>query len=402
MYSEKDTSGLWDNAELEHLYDDIQILEDDEKLGEEERLSEAVPALLSWFDRHARVLPWREEPTPYRVWISEIMLQQTRVEAVKPYFERFLRAFPDIGALAAAEEDRLLKMWEGLGYYNRVRNLQRAAQDIIDRFGGEMPADYEDLLSLPGIGSYTAGAVSSIAFGKKVPAVDGNVLRVISRVTASRKDIAESSTKKQMELLLMKIMPEVRPGAFNQALMEVGATVCIPRGEPLCGECPFRSLCLSHRHDFTGEIPVKKAAKARKIEERTVFLLHDGRRVLVRKRPAKGLLAGLYEFPNALGWLDEQEIKAQVRELLATEVMKTEDERSIADIQWDIMPAGDATHIFSHVEWRMKGYLIRVSKGSLPVEFAADVDELKTEKAIPNAFMSYTRKIMELLEKCEK
>lgn len=402
MYTEKETSGLWENTELEHLYDEIQILEDDEKLDEEERLRTAVPALLSWFDCNARILPWREEPTPYRVWISEIMLQQTRVEAVKPYFERFLQAFPNVEALAAAEEDRLLKMWEGLGYYNRVRNLQRAAQEIIDRFDGEMPADYEELLSLPGIGSYTAGAVSSIAFGKKVPAVDGNVLRVISRVTASRRDIAEGSTKKQMEVTLGKVMPEDRPGAFNQALMEVGATVCIPRGEPMCGECPFRSLCLSQRYDFTGEIPVKKTARARKIEERTVFLLHDGWRVLVRKRPAKGLLAGLYEFPNVLGWLDEQEIEAQVKDLLADEVMKTESERSNPDIQWDIRPAGDATHVFSHVEWRMKGYLIRVTKGSLPVEFAADADELKTEKAIPNAFMSYTRKIMGLLEKCEK
>lgn len=412
MYRENIRHDLWENSEFEHLYDDVQILEDQENFTEEERLKKAVPALLFWFDRHARILPWREEPTPYRVWISEIMLQQTRVEAVKPYFERFLQAFPDIEALAAAEEDRLLKMWEGLGYYNRVRNLQKAAQEILNRFGGQMPGDYEELQTLPGIGSYTAGAVSSIAFGRKAPAVDGNVLRVISRVTASRRDIAEAATKKQMETLLLTVMPEDKPGEFNQALMEVGATVCIPRGEPLCGECPFSSLCLGYRHGLTGEIPVKKAAKARRIEERTVFLVYDGERVLVRKRPAKGLLAGLYEFPNEIGWLDDQGVEEQTEKLLGESGEAKErkhagdaaDERICpsASVRLDITPAGEATHIFSHVEWHMKGYLIRVPKGSIPVEFAADASELKNEKAIPNAFMSYTRKIMDLLENGEK
>ncbi len=404
MFDRELNKAKWEyNTELEHLYDDLQILEDNEELDEKERLKAAVPALLSWFDRHARVLPWREEPTPYRVWVSEIMLQQTRVEAVKPYFERFLQALPEIATLAVAEEDRLLKLWEGLGYYNRVRNLKKAAQEIITRFGGEMPADYHELLSLPGIGSYTAGAVASIAFGKKIPAVDGNVLRVISRVLGSRKDIAQEKTKKQMEELLWEVMPEDKPGEFNQALMEVGATVCIPRGEPLCGECPFRSLCLACRHELTGEIPVKKAAKARRIEERTVFLVHDGERVLVRKRPAKGLLAGLYEFPNELGWLEEEEIKKQAGKLLGegTPAETLGDETRVA-LRMDISAAGEATHIFSHVEWRMKGYLIRVSGGNLPVALAADLQELQMEKAIPNAFISYTQKIMELLIKDRK
>ncbi|MBQ4563569.1 MAG: A/G-specific adenine glycosylase [Lachnospiraceae bacterium] len=388
MHREKDTHDSWIAQEFEHLYDEVQILEETEEFTDEERLKKAVPALLSWFGRHARVLPWREEPTPYRVWISEIMLQQTRVEAVKPYFERFLQAFPSVEALAAAEEDRLLKMWEGLGYYNRARNLQRAAKEILDRYDGKMPGDYAELQTLPGIGSYTAGAVSSIAFGRKVPAVDGNVLRVISRVTASRKDITDVATKKQMEALLLNVMPEKTPGEFNQALMEVGATVCIPRGEPLCGECPFESLCLAGRHKLTGEIPVKKAQKARRVEQRTILLFHDGERVFVRKRPAKGLLAGLYEFPNETSWLTEQEIKERAKRMTAG---------------WqDITFAGDATHIFSHVEWHMKGYLIRVPKGSIPVEFAADVGQLKTQKAIPNAFILYTRKIMGILEKNEK
>ena len=391
--SNREFETRWDEAaEILHLYDDVQILEDEEKFTEEERLKAAVPALLSWFDRNARILPWREEPLPYYVWVSEIMLQQTRVEAVKPYFERFLKALPEVGALAEADEDRLLKLWEGLGYYNRVRNMKKAAGEIVERYGGEMPSRYHELLSLPGIGSYTAGAISSIAFGQKVPAVDGNVLRVISRVIESRSDIAKDSTKKEMEALLLRVMPEDKPGEFNQALMEVGATVCIPRGEPLCGECPFKSLCLSRRRGTTGEIPVKTAAKVRRIEERTVFLIHDGERVLVIKRPEKGLLAGLYEFPNVSGWLGEEEIKEQVCELIKAKSVQRVGEENVT-----VVPAGEATHIFSHVEWRMKGYLIRVPY--LPEETATDIDRLKTEKAIPNAFIVYTRKIIELLEK---
>ena len=384
-------------AELLHLYDDVQILEDDEKFTEEERLKAAVPALLSWFDRNARILPWREEPLPYYVWVSEIMLQQTRVEAVKPYFERFLKALPEIRALAEADEDRLLKLWEGLGYYNRVRNMKKAAGEIVERYGGEMPSQYHELLSLPGIGSYTAGAISSIAFGKKVPAVDGNVLRVISRVIESRNDIAKDTTKKEMETLLLRVMPEDKPGEFNQALMEVGATVCIPRGEPLCEECPFKSLCLSCLHGTTGEIPVKTAAKARRIEERTVLLIHDGKRVLVRKRPEKGLLAGLYEFPNVLGWLGEEEIKTQVCVLLEPDSAQKNGIENAT-----VVPAGEATHIFSHVEWRMKGYLIRVPSDCLTKEKATGIEQLKTEKAIPNAFAAYTRKITEILNDDEK
>lgn len=316
---------------------------------------------------------------------------------MKPYFERFLKALPEIKALAEADEDRLLKLWEGLGYYNRVRNMKKAAGEIVERYGGEMPSQYHELLSLPGIGSYTAGAISSIAFGKKVPAVDGNVLRVISRVIESRNDIAKDTTKKEMEALLLRVMPEDKPGEFNQALMEVGATVCIPRGEPLCGQCPFNSLCLSYRHGMTGEIPVKAAAKARRIEERSVFLIHDGEQVLVRKRPEKGLLAGLYEFPNILGSLDDEEIKKQVCGLLEPESVQKSGMENVT-----VVPAGEATHIFSHVEWRMKGYLIRVSSDSLPKETATDIEQLKTEKAIPNAFVAYTRKIIELLEKDRK
>jgi A/G-specific adenine glycosylase len=368
-----------------HLYDDVQLLEGNENFSDEERLSAAVPALLSWFFGHARILPWRENPTPYRVWLSEIMLQQTRVEAVKPYFERFLAAIPDIRSLAEVDEERLLKLWEGLGYYNRARNLSRAASEIMGNWGGEMPSSYEKLLTLPGIGSYTAGAIASIAFGQKVPAVDGNVLRVISRVTASRKDIAEATTKKNMEELLLKIMPEDEPGAFNQALMEVGATVCIPRGKPICEECPFSTLCLAYHQELTEEIPVKKAAKARKVEERTVLLLHDEHRVLLQKRQEKGLLAGMYEYPNALGWLSHDEVTAYAAELLSGERPKT------------VQEGPEAVHIFSHVEWKMRGYLISIQKEAAENLLMADVKELKETFAIPNAFKAYTEKIVELL-----
>ena len=205
-----------------------------------ENLEQIVQPLLRWFDQNARILPWRDQPTPYRVWVSEIMLQQTRVEAVKPFYQRFMEALPDIQTLANCEEEELLKLWEGLGYYNRVRNMQIAARTVIEEYGGKLPDDYLELQQLKGIGSYTAGAIASIAYGKVAPAVDGNVLRVISRVTLSREDILKQSVKRGMEQAIVEIMPADRPGAFNQALMELGAMVCVPNGEPHCKSCPLK------------------------------------------------------------------------------------------------------------------------------------------------------------------
>ena len=285
--------------------------------------------LLRWFAGHARVLPWRDDSSPYRVWVSEIMLQQTRVEAVKPYFERFIRVLPTVADLAECPEDELLKLWEGLGYYNRVRNMQKAAIQVMEEYGGELPDTYEELLKLKGIGQYTAGAVASIAYGRYVPAVDGNVLRVLSRVTADDTDIMCQSFKTAVRDALMQMFAGLTvsetlrarlfrgnvPGAVNQALMELGATVCLPNGVPLCGDCPWEGDCLARQEGRTGELPVRSRTKVRRCEDRTVLIIRDGDRVAIRKRPQKGLLAGLYELPNVEGHLDEDEVLALVKRM---------------------------------------------------------------------------------------
>ena len=313
-----------------------------------------VQPLQDWFGGHARVLPWREEPRPYYVWISEIMLQQTRVEAVKGYFERFITELPDVKALAECEEDKLLKLWEGLGYYNRVRNLNAAAIQIMEAYDGRIPDDYQELLKLKGIGHYTAGAIASIAYGKPVPAVDGNVLRVISRVTCDDSDIMKQSVRNHMEEKLAEIMQAehtaVIPGVFNQALMELGATVCVPNGMPHCMECPWQNLCEAKKRGCIESLPVKKKAKSRRIEEMTVLVIRDDEKVAIHKRSASGLLAGLYELPNLPGHMDTEAVLSYIREL------------GYAPIR--ITPLADAKHIFSHVEWRMKGYVVSIEEST--------------------------------------
>lgn len=343
-------------------------------------LEEIVRPLLGWYDRNARILPWRSEPTPYRVWVSEIMLQQTRVEAVKPYFERFTGELGGVRELAECPEDQLLKLWEGLGYYNRVRNMQKAAVVVMEQYGGELPADYGKLLSLPGIGPYTAGAIASIAFGLPVPAVDGNVLRVLSRVTLCGDDILRQSVKSRWEKDTARILPKDRPGDFNQALMELGAVVCVPNGLPKCEECPLKELCRARAEGCAAEYPKKTPKKARKIEERTVLVLQKGGRTAIRKRAPEGLLAGLYELPNLPGRLTEQEVAAYVREkgLSPAGIQKIE----------------EAKHIFSHVEWHMAGYLVYVEElaGREGEEFI--FVEPETQEAgypIPSAFRAYRK-----------
>ena len=251
------------------------------------------PALLHWFHANHRILPFRSDPTPYHVWLSEIMLQQTRVSAALPYYERFLAALPDIPALAACEEEKLHKLWEGLGYYSRVRNLQKAAKLVCAQYGGELPADYDALRALPGIGDYTAGAIASISFGLPVPAVDGNVLRVFSRLYNDDRLITDPKVKRAFTARVMEHQPPAAPGDYNQALMELGALVCVPNGAPLCAQCPLSHLCAAHAAGTALTLPRKAAPKARRIEPVTLALVRSPEGVLLQQRPEKGLLAGL-------------------------------------------------------------------------------------------------------------
>ncbi|MDU6265080.1 MAG: A/G-specific adenine glycosylase [Anaerocolumna aminovalerica] len=307
--------------------------------------SETVEFLLDWYDLNRRFLPWREEPRPYYVWISEIMLQQTRVEAVKVYFERFISTLPSIKDLADCEEEKLLKLWEGLGYYNRVRNLQKTAKIIVEEYNGQMPADYDKLLQLPGIGPYTAGAIASISFQIPEPAVDGNVLRVMKRVAGSFDDITKAPVKKQMENDLREIIPRDRPGDFNQSIMDLGATVCIPNGKPLCDKCPIIHLCNGFQKGIQMLIPVKPEKKPRKIEDRTILLMEFDNRYAIRKRGSKGLLARLWELPGLDGKLSVMAVE---------EILLREGYRNFT-----IQPLGEGKHIFSHIEWHMVGYHIK-------------------------------------------
>lgn len=300
--------------------------------------------LLAWYRKNARVLPWREDPSPYHVWVSEIMLQQTRVEAVRPYFARFLSALPDLESLASAEEETLLKLWEGLGYYNRVKNMQKAARLALEKYGG-IPDTVPELLTLPGIGPYTAGAVASIAFGQPEPAVDGNVLRVMTRLLAYEADITSAAVRRELGEALRPQLAE-DPSAFNQALMELGAVVCLPNGAPKCGQCPVASLCRAHQQGEELRYPPKKAKKERKIVQKTIFLFERDGKTAVYRRPEHGLLSGMWGFPEAEDWLEPEETGLWL------------EERGF-DVS-EIEPLGEAKHIFSHLEWHMTGYRVRL------------------------------------------
>ncbi len=342
-----------------------------------ERLGSRAEDLLVWFAQNARDLPWRKEPTPYHVWVSEIMLQQTRVEAVKPFYTRFVTELPDIKALADCPEERLLKLWEGLGYYSRVRNMQKAAKKVVESYDGKLPADRDQLLALPGFGPYTSGSVASIAYGLRAPAVDGNVLRVITRMYGDRSDIKKTQTRKAVEAIVTEAMPEGSAGAFNQALMEIGATVCVPNGDPACAICPLARSCKAGQDGSWSEIPVKTAKTPRRIEARTVLVVRDGVKTWIRRRPEKGLLAGLYELPSLDGHRTPDEVLEELKRL------------GLAPVR--IQPLREAKHIFSHVEWRMIGFMILVESlddthGLLCVE----PQRTEEEYPIPAAFRAYT------------
>ena len=366
---------------------DCKVTKDSIEIGQEvpvifrnENLKEMSKPLVEWYRNQKRDLPWRDDINADKVWVSEIMLQQTRVEAVKPYYARFLNAFPTIRDLAEAEEDLLLKMWEGLGYYNRVRNMQKAAQQVMVDYHGEFPSTYEEIRSLTGIGNYTAGAISSFAFGIPKPAVDGNVLRVISRLTASYEDIMKASVRERVEEELEELIPVDAASDFNQGLIELGAIVCVPNGAPKCSECPLAHLCKAHEQGIELELPVKSKAKERRIEKKTVFIFQDGDHVAIKKRPAKGLLAGLYELPNVEGHLTEDE------------AIKYSKQIGLSPLR--IQKLEDGKHIFSHVEWHMIGYRIRVDeleKSCTEKMLFIHPEEIQEEYPIPAAFETYVR-----------
>ena len=351
-----------------------------------ELLTAAVPPLIEWYEKNRRTeLPWRRDISPYRVWISEIMLQQTRIETVIPYYLRFLQRLPDVSALAAVPDDELMKLWEGLGYYSRARNLKKAADVVMKEHGGELPRKAEELRRLPGIGDYTAGAIASIACGEPEPAVDGNVLRVLARLTESSDDVTKEKTKKLAAERLRQVYPSGRAaGLLTEGLMELGETVCIPNGTPLCAHCPWNWLCLCRKHGTTSVFPVRAEKKERKTEELTVLLLErDGAFALCR-RPSVGLLAGLWQLPNVPGILTEDEVLHAVDRL--------------GLIPEDCRAAGHGRHLFTHVEWRMTGWHILCRRTEDDAEnglFWFSPEEIRTGVALPSAFRIWREKITE-------
>ena len=330
-------------------------------------LLEQLPALLlPWYGENRRQLPWRRDREPYHVWLSEIMLQQTRVEAVKGYYERFLQVLPTVEALANATEDQLLKLWEGLGYYSRVRNLQKAAREILEI--GSFPTDYKGLLHLSGIGPYTAGAIASICFEEPVAAVDGNVIRVLSRYLGKHIERQEAADS------LEPVYPIGNCGDFTQALMELGATICIPNGTAHCDNCPLYQLCVARAQGKQSEFPHKKPKKQRRVEYRTVFLLQCGDRLAVCKRPGKGLLAGMWQFPDTEGHLSMSEAFS-----LAT--------------QWGVVPQSpvlelEREHIFTHVEWKLRGIWLNCDNMPPDLQWYSR-EEIEESIGLPTAYRQF-------------
>ncbi|MGM9549150.1 MAG: A/G-specific adenine glycosylase [Faecousia sp.] len=326
--------------------------------------------LLPWYREQHRELPWRETREPYHIWLSEIMLQQTRVEAVKGYYARFLAALPTVEALADCDDDTLHKLWEGLGYYSRVRNLKKAAQVIVDQYGGVFPREYGRVLALPGIGEYTAGAICSIAFDQPTPAVDGNVLRVFSRLTDDPAPIDLPAVKAGVRERLAAVYPR-EAGDFTQALMELGATVCGPNRKPECGSCPCRELCLGCRNGTAKALPVKSPKKERRQEDRTVFILRCGGRYALQKRPDTGLLAGLWQFPNVAGHLDTHHALAEAERmgLRPREILREVSRK----------------HIFTHIQWNMKGIYLEVAEATGGFSWFT-AEQIDAQAALPTAF----------------
>ena len=331
-------------------------------------------SLLDWYDQSKRILPWRDNPNPYHVWISEIMLQQTRVETVIPYFNRFIQELPTIYDLSVVDDDRLNKLWEGLGYYSRVRNLKKAAITIMNEFGGQIPQNQKELESLSGIGPYTSGAVLSIAFNKKYTAVDGNVLRVFARILGIRENIKEPLIKKEIKDNVEKLLPMKRVGDFNQGLMEIGATVCLPNGAPTCSVCPFNNICVAYNKGLINEIPAKQQKKKKREEDITVFVIRYNDEFAIEQRPSSGLLAGLFQFPYIEGHKNHREVSALFP---GAKVQRIQ----------------DGKHIFSHIVWHQIGYEIKVDNKFDKYIWTSKSD-IESTYSIPTAFKVYKKYIL--------
>ncbi len=337
----------------------------------EEIYSELPHTLVAWYERSHRDLPWRQDREPYHIWLSEIMLQQTRVEAVKGYYTRFLERLPTIASLAQADDALVQKLWEGLGYYSRARNLKKAAQVIMERYGGVFPGEYEQVLSLPGIGEYTAGAICSIAFDQPTPAVDGNVLRLCARLTEDTTPVDLPAHKAALRAALAKVYPQ-QGGTFTQALMELGATVCGPNRKPDCVQCPCAAFCRGFQNGTVESVPVRLPKRARREEERTVFILRCGELYAVEKRENDaGLLAGLWQFPNCEGKLTLEQAMdwARSAELHPTQILRQVERK----------------HIFTHIQWNMRGFYMEVAQpqGSFVWRTAQQIAD---DTALPTAF----------------
>lgn len=338
-----------------------------------ERMEQLAPLLLPWYREHRRDLPWRKDRQPYHIWLSEIMLQQTRVEAVKGYYTRFLQALPTIESLAQCDDDSLRKLWEGLGYYSRVRNLKKAAQIIVSEHSGVFPREYAQVLALPGIGTYTAGAICSIAYDLPTPAVDGNVLRLVSRLTDDHTPIDLPARKAEVQRQLAEIYP-AEAGEFTQALMELGATLCGPNRPPECDSCPCRGICLSCARGTAAALPVKSPKKAKRLEEKTVFIFSCDGKYALRRRPETGLLAGLWEFPNVPGLLTTGEALSALT--------------SMGIHPKELLRQVNRKHIFTHIQWDMLGIYIEVQEPSNSFDWFTP-EQLDTQIALPTAFRQF-------------
>ena len=337
--------------------------------------------LLAWYDENARALPWRENKNPYFVWVSEMMLQQTRVEAVKEYFVRFVQALPTVQDLANVDDEVLMKLWQGLGYYRRAQYLKHAANTIVNELCGKFPTTAEGWQKLKGVGEYASGAIASIAFDQKATAVDGNVMRVFARLFALQDDISKPQTKAKITAMVQQVLPSNRVGDFNQALMELGATVCLPNGQPHCTVCPFYQTCLARQNGIQNQLPVKEKQKSRIVDEKTVLLLMANEKLLLHKRPSHGLLSNLWEPLNLEGLKSENEITEHLSSLglHATKVETLE----------------KAKHIFTHREWHMNAMLVQCEQnGNLAKEYEwVSKKELETTYSVPNAFSAFLKQL---------